>query len=259
MIKILLTGDWHCGDKAGLTPPSHVHGDHGELQAQLWNWFTRVISENGPYDMVLFTGDMVEGQNGKNTIELFEPDTYKQAEIAAECASVIDCKPESMYCVYGTPFHTAGTYSFEKVFTELIGIDKPETIQRIKIGDMLNLNVRHTVGRSSIPYGSGTPALKELTFEMLNAELQDDDSADVCIRGHVHMSSYHQIRDKAVITVPCLKYPKGIYGRGLIEGYYDMGIGVLEVYGKKDYRYRPIHIPLVNSSKREWKEWNQGE
>ena len=258
MIKILLTGDWHCGDKAGLAPPDFISGRYQDIQLQLWDWFAGQI-QGQHFDMTIFTGDMVEGQNTKNTIELFEPDTYKQAEIAASCAEIIDCKREDMFCVYGTPFHTAGTMSYEKVFTDLLGIDKPETIQRIKVGDWLNLNVRHTVGRSSIPYGSGTPALKELTFETLNAELQDDESADVCIRGHVHMSSYHQLRDKAVITVPCLKYPKGIYGRGLIEGYYDMGIGILYVYGKKDYRYQPIHIPLTISSKREWKEWKQGE
>ena len=258
MIKILVTGDWHCGDKAGLTPPDSIHGDHGELQRQLWDWYYTLVKDE-PFDMTLFTGDMVEGQNNKNTISLYEPDTYKQAQLAAECASVIKCKPENMFCVYGTPFHTAGTYSFEKVFTDLMGMEKPETIQRIKVGDLLNINVRHTVGRSSIPYGSGTPALKEMTFEMLHAEMQDSECADICIRGHVHMSTYHQIRDSAVITAPCLKYPKGIYGRGLIEGFYDMGIGILYVYGKKDYRYRPIHIPLNVSSKREWKEWNQGE
>ena len=156
MLKILLTGDWHCGDKAGLTPPPYIHGDHGELQRQLWDWFVENVGKED-FDYVCFTGDMVEGNNTKNTIELFEPNTYKQAEIAAECASVIKCKPENMACVYGTPFHTAGTYSFEKVFTDLMDMEKPETIQRIKIGDMLNLNVRHTVGRSSIPYGSELP------------------------------------------------------------------------------------------------------
>ena len=258
MIKVLIIGDTHCGDKAGLTPPSRIaSGPQSRLQKALWDWFAREVPGHGPYDMTIFTGDMTEGQNTKNTIELYETDTEVQAELAAECMGVIDCPRDSMYTVYGTPFHTAGSYSFENHFTDCMGISRPKTIQRINIGGLVRVNVKHTVGRSSIPYGQGTPTYKEMVNELINAEMHDDESADIVIRGHAHYSIGMRVRDREAIVIPCMKYPAGIFGRKMPEGQYDMGFGVLEVYGKKDWKYTPIHLPLALSSRREWTEWKQ--
>jgi hypothetical protein len=256
MVKILLIGDTHCGDKAGLTPPGLCVT---EAQKALWLWWEsfNAVHNSTPFDMVIFTGDMVEGQNNKNTIELYETDTEKQAEIAAECMGSIKCHKSAMFTVYGTPFHTSGTYSFENHFTDTLGIARPLTVHRIDVGGMVRLNVKHTVGRSSIPYGQGTPTYKEMVNEILNAELSDDDAADIVIRGHAHYSVGMRVRDRAAIVVPCLKYPGSVFGRKLPEGQYDMGVGILEVYGKKDWRYIPVHIPVHVSSKREWIRWNQ--
>ena len=253
MVKILLAGDTHCGDKAGLTPPGLCMT---EAQKALWAWWESFHAEHS-FDMAIFTGDMVEGQNNKNTIELYETDTEKQAEIAAECMGIINCTRAAMFTVYGTPFHTAGTYSFENHFTDSLGITRPKTVQRIDVGGLIRLNVKHTVGRSSIPYGQGTPTYKEMVNELLNAELADDDAADIVIRGHAHYSVGMRVRDRAAIVVPCLKYPGSIFGRKLPEGQYDMGVGILEVYRKKDWRYIPVHIPVQVSQKREWTVWNQ--
>ena len=253
-IRIFIGGDTHCGDKAGLTPNGECKT---ELQKQLWKWFSDNVKAQGKFDMAIFTGDMTEGQNNKNTIELYETDTERQAEIASECMSIIDCPRDSIYTVYGTPFHTAGSYSFENHFTDTMGISRPQTVHRINVGDMVRINVKHTVGRSSIPYGQGTPTYKEMVNEIINAEMQDDASADIIIRGHAHYSVQMIVRDRHAIVVPCLKYPESVFGRKLPEAQYDMGFGVLEVYGYKDWKYTPIHLPLNISSKREWTEWKQ--
>ena len=254
LYRILLTGDWHCGDKAGLTPQSHwkAAGKYRKLAEKLWNWFETTVKENGPYDFTIFTGDMTEGANSKNTIELFECDTEEQALIAVECAKVIPCKPENMRCVYGTPFHTAGTYSYENIFAKELGMPKPRTIQRLTVKNLVRLNVKHTAGRSGIPYGQGTPTLKELINEMLAAMRQGDTPADIVIRGHTHISISVRLENKESIGVPCLKYPDSIFGRKLQESQYDMGIGILDIYGDKDWVYRPILIPLKISQPREW-------
>lgn len=260
-VKIFIGGDIHCGDKAGLTPPSRIapKSPYSSLQRQLWDWFETNVKAQGNFDMAIFTGDMTEGSNNKNTIELYESDTDAQAEIAAECMSIIDCPRDSIYTVYGTPFHTAGTYSFEDNFAKYMSIAKPETVQRIDVGGMVRINAKHTVGRSSIPYGQGTPTYKEMVNEIINAEMQDDASADIIIRGHAHYSVQMIVRDRHAIVVPCLKYPGSVFGRKLPEAQYDMGFGVLEVYGYKDWKYTPIHLPLNISSKREWTEWKQAK
>ena len=253
-IRIFIGGDFHCGDKAGLAPYSRIakKSPYSDLQTQLYDWYSKEVPENGPYDYAILTGDMVEGQNSKNTIELYESDTDEQGEIAAECCSIIPCKKENFYCVYGTPFHTAGTYSYEDNFAKCLGIAKPKTTQRLNFNDMVRINVRHTVGRSTIPYGQGTPTYKEMVNEILNASLHEDESADICIRGHAHYSVSMRVRDRESIVVPCLKYPAGIYGRKMAETQYDMGFGILEIYGYKNWRYIPIHIPISISNKREW-------
>lgn len=257
MIKVLLTGDWHCGDVSGLTPPTEQKksGTLSVLQGKLYDWFEEAVATFGPYDMTIFTGDMTEGEGKKGTIELYETDTERQAEIAAECAEIIPCSKANIYTVYGTPFHTTGTYSYENHFCDTLGIKRPKTTQRINIADLVRMNVRHVVGRSSIPYGQGTPTLKELTNEMLNAVKQDDVSADVIVRGHAHLSMSVKKGNHEAIVVPCLKYPESIFGRRLQEGDYDMGFGVLEIYGYRDWIYKPVLIPLNVSQKRDWEKW----
>jgi hypothetical protein len=260
IIRVLVLGDSHCGDKAGLTPISRIakKSPYSDAQTQLWNWFEHQIKENSPYDYTMLTGDMVEGTNNKNTIELYESDTDEQGEIAAECCRIIPCEKKNFYCVYGTPFHTAGTYSYENNFAQCFGIAKPKTTQLINFGDMVRVNVRHTVGRSSIPYGQGTPTYKEMVNEIINAALQEDDSADICIRGHAHYSVSMRVRDHESIVVPCLKYPGSVFGRKLPETQYDMGFGILEIYGYKNWRYIPVHMPLEISGKRDWTNINVG-
>jgi len=250
-IKIAVLGDIHCGDKAGLTPPSRIFND---AQQKLWDWYSEQITSFGEFDYTILTGDITEGANNKNTIELYETDTDIQGELAAECLSVLPCKKENIYCVYGTPFHTAGTYSYENNFAREFGIRKPETTLRLNIQDLVRINARHTVGRSSIPYGQGTPTYKEMVNEILNAAMQEDESADICIRGHAHYSVSMRVRDHESIVAPCLKYPGSVFGRKLPESQYDMGFGVLYIYGKKDWRYVPVHMPLQLSQKREWIE-----
>lgn len=244
----------HCGDNAGLTPPSQIKPGSlfRPMQEKLWAWYVEQLSEYDSFDYCILMGDMTEGQNNKNTIELYETDTERQAEIAAECCEPIPCKKENFFTVYGTPFHTAGTYSYENHFCDYFGIARPQTVQRLNISGLVRLNVRHTVGRSSIPYGQGTPTYKEMVNEIINAALQEDDSADICLRGHAHYSISMRVRDRESIVVPCLKYPGSVFGRRLPESQYDMGFGVLEIYGFKDWRYIPIHMPLQLSSRREW-------
>ena len=256
LFKMLLTGDWHCGDKAGLTPPSQISNDkYSALQRQLWDWFAVQIPKYGPYDMTLFMGDMVEGQNNKNTIELYEPDTEEQAEIAAECASIIPCKRSSMYTVYGTPFHTAGTYSYENHFCDTLGIARPKTTQRINIDDLVRVNARHTVGRSGMPYGQGTPTFKEMVNELIDAVNKEDVVADFLARAHAHYSVSMKVGNRESVVVPAMKYPGSIYGRRLPESQYDMGFGVLYVYGKKSWVYVPVLVPFEISGRREWTKW----
>lgn len=256
--RVLLLGDLHCGDKAGLAPPSRImkSGPFTDPQTQLWEWYEKEVNAFGEFDATVFLGDMVEGANNKNTIELYEADTDEQGVIAAECCRVIPCKKENMFCVYGTPFHTAGTYSYENNFAAELGIAKPKTIQRLNVGNLVRINAKHTVSRSSIPYGQGTPTYKEMVNEILNAALQEDASADICVRGHAHYSVGMRVRDHESIVVPCLKYPGSVFGRKLPEAQYDMGFGVLEIYGPKNWRYIPIHFPLRLSSAREWTDIN---
>lgn len=252
----MLFGDTHCGDNAGLTPESRIAPGTAYTAAQLalWRWWKKEVNAFGQFDAAIHLGDAVEGANSKNTIELYCANTDEQGVIAAECCAVIPCKRENFYAVYGTPFHTAGTYSYEDNFAAELGIAKPKTVQRLNIGGLVRINAKHTVSRSSIPYGQGTPTYKEMVNEILNAALQEDASADICVRGHAHYSVGMRVRDHESIVVPCLKYPGSVFGRKLPEAQYDMGFGVLEIYGKGDWRYIPVHFPIRLTNSREWTE-----
>ena len=253
-MKILICNDLHCGHKLGLTPPSAWREDLRFQQEPLYEFWASMLEKHGPFDAAIINGDMVDGEGKNDTIGHLETNTQKQAEMTAELISMIPCPRDRIALTYGTPFHTAGTYSYEDTVAKELGI-LPPVDTFFGIIDGVRIRARHQIGRSNIPYGQGTPALKELVREAMEALLEGDERADVVFGAHVHYAFDATLSDLGTVAiVPCLQMPGSVFGRKMASSYYDVGFGILETDNGR-FRYYPVKMDLRIVRKREWVQW----
>jgi hypothetical protein len=250
MIRGLLWGDGHTGAKAGITSPRRWNEDFRKTQSLLWRETVRLIRELGRLDSDFYLGDAVDGVGAKDSIGLLEHDTKVQAELAAELLPIPKIPRGNRFFDYGTPYHTVGSYSFEEPVAEAIGAHIADGhLERI---DGVRLNTRHTVGRSDIPYGQGTPLYKEAVRDQIEAILFSTDAADLIVRGHGHYSLRMTIGDRTGVIVPCLEWPETVFGRKCKAMYYHMVVGELIILRRDDWEYRLHLLPIEIVRRRRW-------
>ena len=253
-MKILVCNDFHCGHKLGLTPPRWFREDLRFEQEPLYEFWAGMLEKHGPFDAAIINGDMVDGEGKKDTIGHLTTDTEEQAEMAAELIKMIPVPRDHIALTYGTPFHTAGTYSYENTVAKALGLQNPvDTF--FGIIDGVRIRARHQMGRSGIPYGQGLPALKELVREGIEALLEDDERADIVLGAHVHYKFNATLSSLGTVAVvPCLQMPGSVFGRRMASFYYDVGFGFIETdHGR--FRYEPVEMDLKVVRKRRWTEW----
>jgi len=253
-LKIIVCNDFHCGHKLGLTPPSKWRDDLRFQQEPLYEFWASMLKKHGPFDAAIINGDMVDGEGKKDTIGHLTTDTEEQAEMAAEIIKLIPAPRDKIALTYGTPFHTAGTYSYENTVAKLLDLPNPvDTF--FGIIDGVRIRARHQMNRSNIPYGQGLPALKELVRDGMEALLEGDERADLVLGAHVHYSFSATLSSLgAVAAVPCLQMPGSVFGRKMASFYYDVGFGIIETDNGR-FRYYPVEMDLRIVRKREWVQW----
>lgn len=253
-MKILVFNDLHCGSELGLTPPSCFREDLRFQQEPLFEFWKFILGKHGPFDAAIGNGDLVDGEGKKDTTNQLTTNTEKQAIMAAELIEMIPVPRDKIALTYGTPFHTAGTYSYENTVADKLGIPNPADTLFLEI-DGVRIRARHVMGRSSIPYGQGTPALKELVREGIEALLEDDERADIVLGAHVHYAFDATLSALGTVAVvPCLQMPGSVFGRRMASSYYDVGVGIIETdHGR--FRYEPIRMDLKIVRKRSWQKW----
>lgn len=244
MKRMLVVSDPHGGALSGLTHPDYHRKDYLAVQEPFWAWWWEKTKDLPRYDVLLILGDATEGPGKKGTLGLLTTDPDEQAEIGA--AAFRHIRARHKIAVFGTPFHTAGESSYEKLFASILGADI-RTEQRF-ILDGVRFQARHDVGTSTIPYGQGTPTLKEAVRDALQSIIEDYQIADVYLRGHTH---YHMFIGNCLamaMTIPCLKIPLADYepfGRKMKPQYYDVGFTEFEIRGGRyswDTRRMPLKI-----------------
>ena len=113
-IKILVTGDWHVGDRHGILPrkPTDITGggvNPSPAQRSMHRQLTKALKEIGHVDLLLIMGDSCEGKQLKSFgVPLNDSDTDNQVNWAAELymETFFDyCSPEKVLSIMGTPYH----------------------------------------------------------------------------------------------------------------------------------------------------------
>jgi hypothetical protein len=257
VIRLLVEGDYHCGDIMGLGNPEHWPARKRKASEALWEWRRERLREIGPVDIHVLGGDLVHGTPDRHAaLGLLTSDLEEQVAMAQE--AVAEVKAAHRYFAWGTPRHTAdGNMRLEGLVAAAFG-ERPH--DEVAIGPMHGVRLvdRHIVGRSDIPYGQGTPLWREWVRDQIRAVMEDFHAASVHVRHHVHY--YFEVRNAhgLAVTCPCWELPraKGLdgapYPLGLRTQYYTVGALLIEIDKSGEVFVRPQIMPLKITSTREY-------
>lgn len=243
MKRILFIADMHCGHRAGLTPPEYWYNPADEdpevqkfleVQKILWDFYERHIVALQPIHTVVVVGDSVDGKGqGSGGTELLTTDRLKQAEIAARCIKLADASHVLM--VHGTGYHVGTDEDFESVVAEKVGARIKDKLWLDVSG--LTFEIRHQVGRSTIPHGRYTAVAREALWEDLWAIEEERRPADIVVRAHQHY--YVKIEDvrREAVILPCLcGYSK--FGVRRSTGLVNIGFLSIDVETRERYTWK---------------------
>lgn len=244
-VRILCTSDNHTGARTGLTHPDNIPKSMVPLLLPFWRWYEKEVDGIGPVDCHLHLGDAVDGQGCKDQgLGQLTTDTEEQAEWAAAVLGIVKAKCRKM--VYGTPYHTVGSYSYEATVARLLGADIQDS-QYVKAGG-LRISARHVVGRSDTPYSQGTMTSKEALRDTLIALQDGVEAADIVLRGHIHTYLWIDNGDRYAGVVPALQLPGSIFGR--TQRAWRYRVGILELRIKDGYCEARPHLMNLRDVRR---------
>jgi len=237
--EMLVIADTHSGSRLGLTPPEWIPPDTAIVLKPMWEWYAKTVDAIGPVDMAVHVGDGVDGEGKKDDLEQLTTNTLTQAEIGYEALRRI--RTRAWRLVYGTPFHTVGSYSYEEPLADALKGSIKDT-QLLNIRGH-NFNFRHVVGRSDTAYAQGTQLFKEAVRDQLLAELEDREAAEVVVRGHVHYYYRVENSERTAVICPCFQVPASVFGRRCRHFLYNIGILKISIT-KDEVLIRRIIMPL---------------
>jgi hypothetical protein len=232
--------DLHCGHLAGLTPPRwQIKPKQGEtptkrqkayhVQQESWAWYVRAVSANGPYDHIVINGDAIDGRGERSgSTELIAVDRAEQCEMALQCVQrAMGKKRVNCTLTYGTAYHAGSEEDWEERLASDLNA-KIGAHERLECEGFV-LDFKHHCGGSSVPYGRATAISKEAVWDMLWAELEKIDKADLVVRSHVHW--WQVIEDDFGIrmTTPALQAANTKFGARRCSGTVSFGFVVLDV------------------------------
>jgi hypothetical protein len=225
-LNVFIGSDTHCGHDVGLTPSDYnwippkaaSNKEHKDYQFRIagWKWFSEMVEKEGPFDMALWVGDLVDG-SGEKTNGSEDQEIPTQVEMACDVVRTVNARQN--YFVRGTPYHTGNSkMTWEDMVCGSVNGE---------IGDEghynlrgLSVNTKHKIGNSSSPVSRMTALSSVLIRQMLWSETGQQPKANLIIRGHIHRCN--EISDpamnKAAWTTPALMGLGSVFGARCVDG-----------------------------------------
>ena len=254
MKKVLVISDLHCGHLVGLTHPSwwvpekEVAGSKTKrnkfalVQRQCWAFYEQEIKRHGPFDVVLFNGDAVDGKGERSGgTEQITTDREEQCEMACAAIRPTMNKHTKLVMTFGTAYHTGKDEDWEALVASDLGAVKIGSHEWVDIDGVL-FDLKHHVGSSTIPHGRHTAVARENLWSLLWAErgmVPRGKTNTVIVRSHVHYFSYCGGAEWLALTTPALQGMGSKYGGRVCSGLVNFGFVVFTVE-KGSYQWQPI-------------------
>jgi len=251
--RVVVISDLHCGHRVGLTPPefqTKVSGGSRQrisqkfykVQVALWDAYTDMIKGLGKIDILIVNGDCIDGRGERSgSTELLYVDRNIQVQMAADCISY--AKSPKILMVRGTPYHTGYSEEYEDNIAEKVNAAKIEDHAWYDINGTI-LDVKHSVGSSTIPHGRTTAISKEALWNLIWAERDEQPKADILIRSHVHYMEGRFNTDVFCLTTPALQGMGSKFGAKMCSGTVDFGLIWFDIQenGKWDFDFKTVRI-----------------
>ncbi len=224
-----MLGDLHCGHKLGLTPPDWWSKWTPNEVKQAWDEYKNAALQ-GPFDFVVVNGDAIDGKGTRSGgTEHITVDRFEQGDMAVAAIRAVVPEGVPIYMTYGTPYHVGMEEDMENIVAQELGAHIENRLE-MKVEQVL-FDIRHFISSSSVPYGRGTALLKELVWNVLNADACMANRADVVVRSHVHYSLRVQDGKQQAITLPALQLKGSKFGAKKCSGKVHFGWSTVEVDG----------------------------
>lgn len=244
--RYAIISDLHCGHKAGLTPlqwqltPADSKGKRNKwvrVQKALWQEFSRRVKMIGPVDVMMITGDCIDGRGAKTGgTELITTNRDEQCEMAVACINMFRAKQIVM--VYGTDYHTGEYEDFEDQIAKAVGAVKIGAHEWVSINGLV-FDLKHHIAASAVPHGGTTPLIRDALWNELWAAKKEQPKSDVIVRGHVHTYQMFQNAMWTGLTMPALQGLGCRYGSRRCSRCVDWGFVWGDVQSKTSYTLYP--------------------
>ena len=203
----------------GITPPKYrKEGELSNIANYFYTWFSEVIDKP---DVVIWNGDLVDGEGRRESTYHVTTDIYEQLDMACDVVKMVGAKKNIF--VFGTAYHTGYIFDYEKVIAKEFNEDI-KTRQKVEIGG-IRFDCMHTVGKSGTPTGGDIMLRKAGLWSAIYDQLDGRDHADIVVRSHIH--EYRLIANEhiKVVTTPAMKLGLADYDRygRKLDGYYSVG------------------------------------
>lgn len=243
-MKLLLCGDLHCGSNVGLTPP---HWQQDKYQAEMWSKFRRRIRDVGPFDFVVYNGDLIDGKDTKEgSRNQISVDRAEQVKMAVKCIEVVNAN--NAILIRGTPYHVGVGEDWEDLIADKL--DLPIFNQAFPRIEGVNFSIRHHIGASTIAHGRFTALAKDYGWNKVWAEeKQQHPRSNILVRSHVHYygDCGQRLSNKnwwRAMTLPALQGTGSRYGESKCVGLVDFGFVWMELNNGKLVDWQAEIIPI---------------
>jgi len=217
--RVGIFSDSHCGHLVGLTSPQYQmtytkqrgtwRDKAADLERESWNWFEKETNATGPFDVVIFNADMIDGRGERSGgTELITTNRITQVDMALDVLKQL--KAKHYVLTYGTPYHTGDKEDFEDIIADRLRDVKG--VKSVKIGshEWVDVNgcvfdVKHHIGSSQIPHGRYTALARDRLWNCLWSDHKEQPKGDVIIRSHVHYHVFCGEDDVLAMTTPALQ------------------------------------------------------
>ena len=256
--RVLVVADFHCGHRVGVTPArwdpgtrepadaldlaTHRYNKYAAIRAETWGEYCTIVDSLGPIHLLIVNGDCIDGRGDKSGgLELIEHDLHNQVKMASEV--ILRAHAKSVVMTFGTAYHSGKLEDKELGIAELVQAvtigahEWPEVNGRV-------FDVKHKIGRSSIPHGRSTPMKRAALWNMLWADVGMQPRATVFIRSHVHYFDFTGDAHRLGIITPALQAMGTKYGARECEGLVDWGMVIVDVEKDGSYDWRAMLRPV---------------
>jgi len=261
--KGIIISDLHCGANSGLTPPDYQYtqvkrakdpsiikkNKLASLQKEVWEWYIAKTKALGKIDFIFLNGDAIDG-SGKIIAgaEQIDTDVNIQSAMAVQCMEALDLKKDGkIVMTYGSPYHTGKESDHEDNIAKALNAKIGSHVWVDVNGCIFDL--KHNIGRSTLPHAKGTSLAKEQLTSMMWALKGLTPNTDVFIRSHIHYPFY--VGDPSIpylsMSTPAMQWGTR-YGSRQCTGTVDMGFLYFEVNDKGEYKWH-YEIAKLTSQK----------